>query len=277
MLPITSTLNHELYRSAGTVVSLQDIFHSLPVRRRGVSELVELEKMKRSLSCIALIQTTISLSLHNNQTMKCLLHTTVTGSILKTFSLLYGRDLINHLKPVSHTHLCFSVSGYISTVGHHTKSLQFIYVNKRLVCRTQLHSHINAIISKSLITRRLARQSETKTSMSMSPQSSAIKFGVFIINIECSVSEYDICLEPAKTLIEFKEWDQVLTAVGTTVKQFLTHHHLSLGIDKIQSPLISHHPLLTTEQLSFGLHSHPVKRTIDLSSSYNTNITSKCC
>uniref|UniRef100_A0A4W5MXW7 MutL homolog 3 n=1 Tax=Hucho hucho TaxID=62062 RepID=A0A4W5MXW7_9TELE len=42
----------------------------------------------------------------------------------------------------------------------------------------------------------------------------------------CHYSEYDICLEPAKTLIEFKDWENILFCIEEAVKAFLTRENL---------------------------------------------------
>uniref|UniRef100_A0A8C7DKG1 MutL homolog 3 n=1 Tax=Oncorhynchus kisutch TaxID=8019 RepID=A0A8C7DKG1_ONCKI len=42
----------------------------------------------------------------------------------------------------------------------------------------------------------------------------------------CHYSEYDICLEPAKTLIEFKDWESILFCIDEAVKAFLTRENL---------------------------------------------------
>ncbi|KAM7109337.1 DNA mismatch repair protein Mlh3-like [Ciconia maguari] len=50
--------------------------------------------------------------------------------------------------------------------------------------------------------------------------------GSFILNVTCAYSDYDVCLEPAKTLIEFQNWDVLLTCIEEGVKIFLKREHL---------------------------------------------------
>lgn len=258
-----------LYRS-GTIVILSDIFHSLPVRRKSIqSEAMELDKIRHAMTAICLIHPTVSFSLYNLQNMKCLLQTQSTNSIPKTFSSLFGHELLPNLKQVQHSHMYFNIHGYISIEGHHNKCLQFIYVNKRLVCKTHIHSHVNAALSHSLITKsKISRQAETKTCttiIGMSPQYSfPDKYGVFILNIQCPLSEYDICIEPAKTLVEFKEWEGVLNAVDNTVKKFLKQYNLLLGIHYFSSRNSSRNYgsfVGSNEEVTIGVQSQPVKRS----------------
>lgn len=106
----------------------------------------------------------------------------------------------------------FGISGIVSVENHYSKSLQFFLVNGRLVKKTALHACVNSALSNSLICRTMSRRCESSKwpapleggRDTVSPRRTLDKYGVYVLKLECPRTEYDICLEPAKTLVEFK-------------------------------------------------------------------------
>ena len=223
--------------SVGTTVSLHDFFYNLPVRRLGISEALEMEKVQKVAEGISLVHPSISLTVRNDNSGECLLHTTKSNSILSNFAKLFGAEKSRELKEVAIAYDKFKVTGYISTEGCHNKSLQFLYVNQRLVKKTPIHTCINSLLSNSLILKRSLKQVDSKWQGDgpphvTTPKRCPEKYGIFVLQILCSPSQYDICFEPAKTLVEFKEWDTVLNAVGVLVQKFLVCNNLALSCSK---------------------------------------------
>ena len=234
-MPVTVSKCHR--PSVGTTVSIHDFFYNLPVRRRGISVALELEQVKRTVESIALVNPSISFSVRDDATGECVLQTHKTNSVLARFGLLFGMDKITGVKDVSLSQLGCELSGFISIDGHHNKSLQFIYVNGRIIKKTPLHRCINNMLSNSLVTRKPSRVSESSWQGKDQELGTELighrrtqdLFGVYMLNIKCPRSEYDICLEPAKTLIEFKDWDGILSAIEIFIKDFLVKNSLTLG------------------------------------------------
>ncbi|XP_019858092.1 PREDICTED: DNA mismatch repair protein Mlh3-like [Amphimedon queenslandica] len=271
--PLKESLS-SLHHKTGTTVALSDIFQSLPVRRKSLSEPVELERIRRSLSAIALIHSSVSFSLHDGSfgNGRLLLQTKGTGGMLSAFSFLFGKEIAQSLREVSRIEAGYTVSGYISTSPHHSKSIQMIYINKRLVCKTRLHSHVNKLLDNSLIAhckdsaQYNRSQSKTRVGGDMSPKAVySERFGVYVLNIQCSKTEVDIFMDPDKSLVEFKKWDKVLSVLSLAVRSFLKEHHLSLRVEKSLVPSSSF--LNDGESnkendacISFGVYSHSVQR-----------------
>ena len=113
------------------------------------------------------------------------------------------------------------VQGYLSRDSHHNKTLQFIYINGRLVLKTRLHKLINNIISRSSISRQKGSPRVPLGGAPGSPARSSERYGMFIINITCPLSVYDITFDPAKTLVEFQDWNGVLGCTQTAVEEVL--------------------------------------------------------
>ena len=220
--------------SPGTTVTVHNIFANLPVRRKSILETVDFERIRHRIASIALIQPKTAFLLINDSTGAKCLQTHVCKSPLSTFSQLFGNNRSKGLQQVQFEYKNFKVSGFISTDTHHSKSLQFIFVNGRLLLKTKIHKFVNNILGKSELLRKLpapemdSTRSEGYQFKATSPQNmkTVDKHGIFVLNVECLVTEYDICLEPAKTLIEFKDWDNVLYCVQRCVEDFLIRHNL---------------------------------------------------
>ena len=234
-LGVSISRNHR--SSVGTTVTVHDFFYNLPVRRKGISDVLELEKVRKAVECIALVNPTISFSVRNDKFGKCILQTHKSQSVLSSFGHIFGSEKALAMKRVLVTEGCFKVSGFISTEGHHNKMLQFMYINGRVVKNTPLHDCVNSLLGNSMIARKLSRQNDPKWQSKesfggkdlLSPKRTPEKYGMFVLMIECPRSEYDICLEPAKTLVEFKQWDKIQNTLESLVKTFLVDNNLSLG------------------------------------------------
>ena len=234
-MPATASKSHR--PSVGTTTSVHNFFYNLPVRKRGISAALELEQVKRVMEGIALMNPSVSFSIRNDATGECVLQTHKTNSVTSRFGLLFGGDKTTAMKNISLSKGSFEVSGFMSTEGHHNKSLQFIYVNGRIIKKTPLHSCVNNMLANSLLTRKLSRAVESSclrkdqetVNELFSPRRTPEVFGVYVLCIMCPRSEYDICLEPAKTLIEFKDWDRITAAIEEVVQDFLFKNNLTLA------------------------------------------------
>ena len=254
---IAYPIRESLSTTSGTTVVLNEIFHSLPVRRKSLSELIELEKIRQSITTTALIHPSVSFTFTDSITSngKILLHTKGNGDMLNTFSLLFSKDIAQSLKEVTYTESSIAINGFISTSSHHSKGFQFIYINKRLLHRATLHSHINKLIANSLIGRskqvpRDRTRSDTN-SLSTGTSFSSERFGVYVLNIQCSKGrQIDISFD-----ISINE---VVPVLESAVRNFLKEHHLSLGV--IPSSFIAAQPSHKGQDISFGVHSHSVQR-----------------
>lgn len=234
-MPVTASKSHR--PSVGTTVSVHDFFYNLPVRKNGISAALELEQVKQIVENIALMNPSISFSMRNDATGECILQTHKTDSVMHRFGLLFGRDKTTTMKDISLSRDSLELSGFISTEGHHNKSLQFIYVNRRIIKKTPLHSYVNNMLANSLLTRKLSvvaesnlRKAQIGANELVSPRRTPDMFGVYVLHIKCPISEYDICLEPAKTLIEFKDWDRIISAVDELVQDFLFKSNLTIAL-----------------------------------------------
>ena len=225
---------------AGTSVTVHGLFSNLPVRRKAIVETLDFDRVRHRIASIALVNPKTAFSLINDSTGTKCLQTHVCKSVVSTFSQLFGNQRSRSLQQVQFEHSNFKVSGFISTDTHHSKRLQFLFVNGRLLLKTTIHKLVNNILAKSELLKRLpvleikdTARSGSYQSKTTSPQNAKIfeKHGIFVLNIDCLVTEYDICLEPAKTLIEFLNWSKVLYCVERCVEEFLVKHNLISNLE----------------------------------------------
>ncbi|XP_039993919.1 DNA mismatch repair protein Mlh3 isoform X2 [Xiphias gladius] len=213
--------------SAGTTVVICNFFHNMPVRRKRMDAVLEGERIRQRLEAISLMHPSVSFTLKNDCTEAMMVQLPKAKSTYHRFVQIHSLGRAQKLGEIGHTCGQFEVTGYIGREGHYNNCLQFLYVNDRLLLKTRIHKLLNFLL------RRLSSSNQKNDSpdgqfVSRSPKHkrSREQHGVYIINIKCSYSEYDICLEPAKTLIEFKDWDGILLCIEEAVKAFLSRENL---------------------------------------------------
>ncbi|KAM9355769.1 DNA mismatch repair protein Mlh3 isoform 2-T2 [Pholidichthys leucotaenia] len=213
--------------SAGTTVIICNFFHNMPVRRKRVDALLEGERIRHRVEAVSLMHPSVSFTLRNDCTGAMMVQLPKARNTYHRFVQIYSLGRAEKLGEISYTHEQLKVVGYIGREGHYNNSLQFLYVNDRLLLKTRIHKLLNFLL------RRLSSSNQKHESPEGQPITRSPKhkrnqelYGVFILNISCPYSEYDICLEPAKTLIEFKDWDSILLCVEEAVKAFLCRENL---------------------------------------------------
>ncbi|XP_063187404.1 DNA mismatch repair protein Mlh3 isoform X1 [Chroicocephalus ridibundus] len=214
--------------SGGTTVTVCNLFHQLPVRRKCMDPVLEFERVRQKVEAISLMHPSVSLSLRNDASCSMVLQLPKTRDVYSRFCQIYGLGRSQKLREINHKSGGFELNGYISTEGHYNKNMQFLYVNRRLVLKTRLHKLIDFLLRKeSAICK--AKSGPASRQASSSPgrhRCGPELYGIFILNVTCAYSDYDVCLEPAKTLIEFQNWDVLLTCIEEGVKIFLKREHL---------------------------------------------------
>ncbi|KAM3856505.1 DNA mismatch repair protein Mlh3 isoform 2-T2 [Vipera latastei] len=214
--------------SLGTTVTVYNLYHQLPVRRKCMDFTLEFERLRHKVQALSLVHPSVSFSLRNEASCSMVLQLPKTKDMCTRFSQIYGLGKSQKLREINYMSGGFEITGFISSEGHYNKNIQFLYVNNRLILKTKLHKLIDFLLRKQSII------CKTKTgSLLSSPvrhRSGSELYGVFIINVKCQLDEYDICLEPTKTLIEFRRWDALLTCLEEGVKAFLKQERLFIEL-----------------------------------------------
>ncbi|XP_065491499.1 DNA mismatch repair protein Mlh3 [Caloenas nicobarica] len=215
--------------SGGTTVTVCNLFYQLPVRRKRMDPVLELERVRHKVEAISLMHPSVSLSLRNDASSTMVLQLPKTRDIYSRFCQIYGLGRSQKLREINHKSGGFELSGYISIEGHYNKNMQFLYVNRRLVLKTRLHKLIDFLLRKESVICCKAKSGPVSRQAGASAGRHRCVpelYGIFILNVTCAYSDYDVCLEPAKTLIEFQNWDVLLTCIEEGVKVFLKREHL---------------------------------------------------
>jgi DNA mismatch repair ATPase MutL len=89
----------------------------------------------------------------------------------------------------------YALSGIVCSTGYYSKEFQFLYVNSRLVQKSQFHRLLDRIFDHTAIGSRWAH---------VQPGGRENVFGVYVLNFSCSPCEVDIGFEPARVTVEFK-------------------------------------------------------------------------
>ncbi|XP_055216955.2 DNA mismatch repair protein Mlh3 isoform X4 [Gorilla gorilla gorilla] len=213
--------------SAGTTVTVYNLFYQLPVRRKCMDPRLEFEKVRQRIEAVSLMHPSISFSLRNDVSGSMVLQLPKTKDVCSRFCQIYGLGKSQKLREISFKYKEFELSGYISSEAHYNKNMQFLFVNKRLVLRTKLHKLIDFLLRKeSIICKPKNGPTSRQMNSSLRHRSTPELYGIYVINVQCQFCEYDVCMEPAKTLIEFQNWDTLLFCIQEGVKMFLKQEKL---------------------------------------------------
>ncbi|XP_016404743.1 DNA mismatch repair protein Mlh3-like [Sinocyclocheilus rhinocerous] len=213
--------------SVGTTVSVYNLFHNMPVRRKRMDAVLETERIRQRVEAISLMHPSVSFTVKKENSAHMMVQLSKTSSTYYRFVQIHGLSRAQKLGEVNYIHKQFEMTGHIGRDGHYNNSLQFLFVNGRLLLKTCIHKTLNCLLKR---VSSAARQNNSPTAypLTSSPKQrgGCDLHGVYVLNIKCHYSEYDICLEPAKSLIEFKDWDSVLICIEEGVKAFLTKENL---------------------------------------------------
>ncbi|XP_043080959.1 DNA mismatch repair protein Mlh3 isoform X3 [Puntigrus tetrazona] len=213
--------------SAGTTVSVHNLFHNMPVRRKRMDAVLETERIRQRVEAISLMHPSVSFTVKKENSAHMMVQLSKTSSTYYRFVQIHGLSRAQKLGEVSYIHEQFEMTGHIGREGHYNNSLQFLFVNGRLLLKTRIHKTLSCLLKR---VSSAARQNNSPTAYPLisSPKQKGgcDVHGVYVLNIKCHYSEYDICLEPAKSLIEFKDWDNVFICIEEGVKTFLTKENL---------------------------------------------------
>ncbi|XP_046903895.1 DNA mismatch repair protein Mlh3 isoform X2 [Hypomesus transpacificus] len=213
--------------SAGTTVTICNFFHNMPVRRKRMDAVLESDRMRQRVEAVSLMHPSVSFTLKNDCTGAMVVQLSKAQNTYYRFVQIHGLGKAQRLGPIGHSHAQFEVIGYIGREGHYNNNLQFLYVNDRLLLKTRIHKMLNFLLRKVSSSYQKNTSPDASSSFRSPKQKRGAELhGVYVMNIKCHYSEYDICLEPAKTLIEFKDWDGIMFCVEEAVRTFMTREKL---------------------------------------------------
>ncbi|KAM8914600.1 DNA mismatch repair protein Mlh3 isoform 3-T3 [Spinachia spinachia] len=213
--------------SSGTTVVICNFLHNMPVRRKRMDAVLEGERIRHRVEAVSLMHPSVSFTLKNDCTGAMMVQLPKATNTYHRFAQIHSLGRAQKLGEIRGTRGQFEVMGHVGREGHYSNSLQFLYVNDRLLLKTRIHKLLNFLLRR-LSSSNQKSDSPDGQSISRSPKHKRSQelHAVYVINIKCPYSDYDICLEPAKTLIEFKDWGGILLCVEEAVKAFLSKENL---------------------------------------------------
>ncbi|XP_042384329.1 DNA mismatch repair protein MLH3-like isoform X1 [Zingiber officinale] len=208
----------------GTTVVVRDLFYNQPVRRRYMQSSTQkvIHCVKKVIVRAALVHPQVSFKLIDIDREDELLNTVPASSPLPLVSSMFG-DVSCSLREVGFSDDILMLTGYISRPGEvfSTKVLQYLYVNLRFVSKGPIHNLLNNLASTVMCSSALHSvdhllQGRKKRKIQANP--------AFILNLHCPFSLYGIHSEPSKTIVEFKDWEKILTFFEEAARHHWQQH-----------------------------------------------------
>ncbi|GAA5834182.1 hypothetical protein JCM9279_004239 [Rhodotorula babjevae] len=243
----------------GTTVTVRDIFHKLPVRRRSLAkpaaQAALLSSLRSTLASLALLHphvafsltdTTTSLSSLSSEPRTLVAVARSTEGVVGRWRQLWGRAGIEKVWEFDEVEANgderegrLQATGFFSLSAAHSKAGQHVShaparpdVNSRpLAASTSiLHKLVNALFASSsfapfavshLVTPSPASPARAATT-GKNPRRPVERHPTFVIALEVPGRVVDVSLEPEKRVVEFEDPDRVERFLAHLVKRFLT-------------------------------------------------------
>ncbi|KAH7887522.1 hypothetical protein F5I97DRAFT_1861022 [Phlebopus sp. FC_14] len=225
--------------SAGTVVSVLDAFFSLPVRRSShPSPNKTIELIRHEVEAYALVFPIISFSFRDvsrategNPNKSHILKIPKTRTTLAAFRHVFGRALTQSVDEIDAISGELKIEGFISLVGAHTKSYQFLYINRHPLSSCDLHRLIDNRFTASSFAKHAYDETGETSLRPIARRSTrkGEKRPIYVLNLTIPTRHIDNCLEPAKSAVQLDNKNLVTSFLSSTVQTFLVRHGFVLA------------------------------------------------
>eukprot|EP00061_Rhincodon_typus_P011867 g37210.t1 len=218
--------------SPGTTVTVCNLFYRLPVRQRRLGRPLEWEQIRRRVQALSFLYPGVSFTVRDEASSvaggSLVVRLPKVRNLQARFAQIHGPQQAATLCRIQHSSNGFQLSGFISCQGHHSKAQRLVFVNQRLVLKTRIHKELDSLLRR----HSLICQPEPGTG----PRGGSDLHPVYIININCDRSQYDACWETNKTLLEFTDWNLLLSLLEEGVQAFLRQEQLLVDPTEEQIP-----------------------------------------
>lgn len=210
-------------KTSGFVVYIENLLARTPVRQRRIEKTIEFDELKTCIEVIGLMNPGVSIILRDDTTGAKLYQT-------KCFTTTEGylQDLVRTKQGVLQQCKMFSISamagnflleGVVSKDSHHSRILQFLFVNKKYVPKSRVYKIIQEQLSPVLGFSTRYSTSSSKGSQDLgrknSPKhhSSVERFPIFSVNVNVPFQEYNLIIDGNTNKVEFPDLDGLRAAV----------------------------------------------------------------
>ncbi|KAK9129216.1 hypothetical protein Sjap_009703 [Stephania japonica] len=212
-------------RDLGTTVIVRDLFYNQPVRRRCMlsSPKKVLHSVKKCVLRIALVHPLVSFKVTDTESGADIFCTQPSPSPMGLVTSAFGVNISHSLDELSFSKGALSISGYLSgSVGVlSSKAFQYVYINSQFVSKGPIHKLVNnlAACSKSLD---FWKDSSGPSGFQNGKRSRVQACPAYLLNLFCPRSFYDLTFETSETIVEFKNWDLLLSFIEQPIRNFWT-------------------------------------------------------
>lgn len=185
----------------GTSVEVRDLFFNLPAREKFLrSDKSELAMIVRYLAVVSLAYPEVRFALVHGA--RQVFDYPLVNNLKERIFQVYGKSVLEHLLEVDHKEDDWQVFGYASLPpsGRKDKTLQFFFVNKRLIRDRTLQAALNQAYRGFL---------------------EKDDFAESLLFLSCPYREVDINVHPAKAEVRFKDSGFVFQLVIRSIEQTL--------------------------------------------------------
>lgn len=199
----------------------------------------------------------VSFSLRDDAKRAVLLQTHRKPDVIHSFAQVFGLSTTKFLLPISYKEEKYQITGFVSKEPQPLKNLQLLYVNKRIVGKSMVHSFVNDLLNK--YTNRPKRL----------PKLEALernRHHIFMIQIQCPYKYFEIFSNLRKTTVEFRYWEEVLKSIHKAVKTVFKNEETPEVPKKILPKKLEKkehvNPKFGTSQLVNAVRGAPAKRKL---------------
>jgi DNA mismatch repair protein MutL len=201
---------HSETRGVGTTVTVRDLYHTMPVRRKmmDASSAKDAAQVRRMVELLCLAHPKLFLSLFDCKREQWLMRAKPCCDLRARFGQLFGRDVADSLLAITACIDGVAVSGLVSKIGceRASKDCQFILCNGRVVHGLQLAARVNAHVKWAARHLSLAADESDRRGTKGSPIKPKKQFPAFIVEVSCAPNAVDFHYEPAKRVVHFRKW-----------------------------------------------------------------------
>ena len=238
--------------SRGTTITIDDVFHNIPVRLTSVSYM-DLENTKDVLLKIAIANPSVAVTLKDISSGTKLFQTQACTSFLDNF-LIYCHNKVSWemMREIK-----FEFNGYrleaLFTQEVHCRPWQVVFVNRRFIEDDRIKKFASDILLAALAP--------------IDKRDQENKFPVFLFSISCKPVNVDMCFE-SNSFLEFKDWDSIFHLIYRCVTSFLETEDICLPVfdedpSYSSSPLHSMRSLLKAASPNVNIASDKAQRRTD--------------
>ncbi|KAH7848391.1 hypothetical protein Vadar_002232 [Vaccinium darrowii] len=215
-------------RDVGTTVIVRDLFYNQPVRRKQIQSSTKkvLQSVKNCVLRIALIHPKVLFKVVDMESDDALFSTAPSSSTLSLLTSGFGVELSSSLHELSVSDGVIKLLGYMSTPfdTSSVKVLQYVCIHevaklilfKVYISKGPVHKLLNQLATRFNDVDQQKNNIGSHNAKRIRSQTSTI----YILNLICPRSWYDITFEPSNTSVEFKDWFPLAGFIEKTVIRF---------------------------------------------------------